>query len=130
MKKVTAAIIYNDQLVLIARRKKGEFLSGFWEFPGGKMRDNETPQSCLERELKEELGISAKAHKIIAVSEHQYAHGCFQIIALQTDILGGNIKLTVHDKTEWVSIKQLEEYKLAPADVIIAKKLIEVQNEL
>ena len=130
MKKVTAAIIFKDQRVLLTRRNKGEVLAGFWEFPGGKIDDDETPQSCLERELKEELGINTKAGKMLAVSEYRYEHGAFQIIAIQTEILNGDIRLTVHDRAEWVLIENLEEYKLAPADVTIAKRLLEVRNEL
>jgi len=57
MKEVVAAIIANDGRVLIARRDANQNLAGKWEFPGGKLEPGETPKQCLEREIKEELGI-------------------------------------------------------------------------
>jgi mutator protein MutT len=59
-KVVTAAIIRRNGSVLLARRSSGEKLAGFWEFPGGKVEDGETPEECLARELDEELGIQAR----------------------------------------------------------------------
>ena len=128
MKQVTAAIIVRDDKVLLTRRTKGEDLSGFWEFPGGKVLDGESPQECLEREVLEELGFVARAGRVLATSEYQYEHGSFQIIALETKILSGDISLTVHDRAEWVPLAQLMTYRLAPADVPIAQKLVEVQH--
>ena len=49
MKLVTAAIIRDDENILVVRRGPGEKLAGFWEFPGGKVEHLETLQECLER---------------------------------------------------------------------------------
>lgn len=57
MKIVTAAIIFKNNRVLLTRRKSSQKLEGYWEFPGGKIEGNETPQECMERELFEELGV-------------------------------------------------------------------------
>ena len=54
---VTAAIIDKDEKVFAARRKAGTHLAGYWEFPGGKLEDGETPEQCLERELQELVAI-------------------------------------------------------------------------
>jgi 8-oxo-dGTP diphosphatase len=56
MKIVTAAIIHNEGKYFIARRGPLEKPSGFWEFPGGKVKDEESFCDCLRRELGEELG--------------------------------------------------------------------------
>jgi len=53
--KVTAAIFVNDGMLLIAKRKSTARLPNLWEFPGGKIELNETPEACLKRELKEEI---------------------------------------------------------------------------
>jgi 8-oxo-dGTP diphosphatase len=130
MNDVTAAVIFDGERVLITRRSAGEKLAGLWEFPGGKVRDGETPQECLERELLEELGLTVRAGEIVAESEYRYEHGAFRILAMPTRILRGKIRLTVHDRFEWVPLADLLRYRLAPADIPIAEKLPEVLRDL
>jgi len=125
MKTVTAAIIFKSETVLLARRKPGENLEGYWEFPGGKIECKETPQECLERELLEEFGIESKAGKIIAESIYNYDSGSIKLLGMLTKIDSQEIGLAVHDKIEWVPINNLLQYKLAPADVSIAKQIME-----
>jgi len=55
--RVTAGIIINNDKVLITRRAPNENFAGGWEFPGGKIEADETPEECLARELKEELNF-------------------------------------------------------------------------
>jgi 8-oxo-dGTP diphosphatase len=57
---VAAALIDPDGRVLIAERPPGKAMAGLWEFPGGKIEPNETPETALIRELHEELGITVK----------------------------------------------------------------------
>ena len=125
MKKVTAAIIIKRNNVLLSRRRKGQVLEGYWEFPGGKIEENETPQECLERELYEELGVRATAGKVIAESIYEYGHGIIKLLGIETKVMKENFTLSVHDKVEWVHITNLLNYKLAPADIDIAKVIME-----
>jgi 8-oxo-dGTP diphosphatase len=57
MKTVTAAIVEKDGKILVARRKADDRQAGKWEFPGGTLESDETPQECLQREMQEEFGI-------------------------------------------------------------------------
>ncbi len=125
MKIVTAAIIKSDNKILLTRRKKGEKLEGAWEFPGGKVEMNETLQQGLEREILEELKLIVEAGNIFTTSLYTYSHGSIKLIAIDATILSGKIELTVHDKADWVPVKNLLDYNLAPADIPIAKELIE-----
>jgi mutator protein MutT len=50
--RVTAALILQEGKALLCRRAAGQKLSGYWEFPGGKVEDGESDTDCLERELK------------------------------------------------------------------------------
>ena len=122
--KVAAAIIQSGATILLTRRKQGEKLAGYWEFPGGKIEKDETIQECLEREIQEELNICINAGKTITSSIHTYRHGIIELIALEAEVISGDLQLTVHDKADWVPIPDLLEYKLAPADIPIAKELI------
>ncbi|MFZ5569387.1 MAG: (deoxy)nucleoside triphosphate pyrophosphohydrolase [Thermodesulfobacteriota bacterium] len=130
VKTVTAAIILKRNTVLITRRGPGEKLAGFWEFPGGKIEEGETPQECLERELLEELGVSSTATEIIAESEYLYAHGAIRLLAILTTLRETRFTLKVHDQYSWAPLGTLLQYKLAPADIPIATMLVEKKNEL
>lgn len=129
MNRVAAAVIIKDGNVLIARRKDGEPHAGYWEFPGGKVEEAESPQECLERELIEELGLLVRAGKIIAESEDHSEHGTFTILAIEAELLSGEVTLTVHDRMEWVNIKDLPGYRLAPADKALAEKIRDFSEE-
>lgn len=56
--EVVAAVFVCDGNVLACRRAPGKAAAGKWEFPGGKIDDDETPKAALVREIQEELGIS------------------------------------------------------------------------
>jgi 8-oxo-dGTP diphosphatase len=130
MKTITAAIIYKNKHVLLTRRKEGQKLEGYWEFPGGKIEKGEIPQTCLERELLEELGVEATAGEIIDESIYEYDHGLIKLLGIETTIKEHNFCLSVHDKIEWVLIQNLISYKLAPADIPIAKTVMELSNNV
>ena len=127
MKDVTAAIIIKDGKVFIARRAPGENYAGGWEFPGGKVEPLETPEECLRRELCEELGIEAKVSDFITDSIYEYPRGTIRLLAYRAEIMGGDIRLKVHDAYRWVEVQDLLKYELLPADIAIAEKLTEMQ---
>jgi 8-oxo-dGTP diphosphatase len=125
MKVVTAAIVFENGRFLVARRGPQEKLAGFWEFPGGKVEPDETLQECLKREIAEELGVEAVVGEVLAESRFEYAHGEILLVALQTVLMSNELKLSVHDKVEWYEASQMLELQLAPADIPIAKYLME-----
>ena len=129
MKIVSAAIIFRNNCVLLTRRAKGQKQEGFWEFPGGKIEENETPQSCLERELSEELGVATRAGEILAESIYEYDHGTIKLLGIETELLEENISLSVHDRAEWVLIEEVTCYNLSPADIPIAKTIMELVKQ-
>ena len=64
MLKVVAALIKKDNKILIAKRSTGnKDVIGKWEFPGGKVEENETEEQAIEREIKEEFDILVNAYK-------------------------------------------------------------------
>jgi len=121
---VTAAIIRKEDTVLLTRRNQGQRLAGYWEFPGGKLEEGETLQSCLEREIREELGWVIQVGEVVATNIHTYDRGDIFLVAMEATILSGTPTLTVHDDMAWVPVPNLLEYQLAPADIPIAKALL------
>ncbi len=125
MKTVTAAIVFDKNgNVLITRRKKGEKNEGFWEFPGGKLKENETLEKCLQRELLEELGVDSKTGDKAAESIYKYDHGKIKLVAFISELDSTEFNLTAHDKYDWVNPKLLLNFNLTPADIPIAEKII------
>lgn len=115
---VAAAILENQNgEILIARRKPGKKLPGFWEFPGGKIESGETPQQCLIRELHEEMNLVIEVSDYIGESIYHYEQGPIRLIAYKGKITSGEIRLADHDQYEWLNIQGLKNANLAPADI-------------
>ncbi|PYM03626.1 MAG: hypothetical protein DMD82_16465 [Candidatus Rokuibacteriota bacterium] len=73
--RVAAAVVRRAGRLLLTQRPPGGPLGLQWELPGGKIEEGESPEHALERELREELGVRARALEIVEVVSHDYAHG-------------------------------------------------------
>lgn len=124
MIRVTAGVVQRGNTILIARKKQGKHLEGLWEFPGGKIRQGESPQACLERELMEELGIKVRVTAHFMDSAYEYPEKHIQLEVYKALYLEGEINLTDHDRVEWVPVGELGRYVFAPADQPVVKKLL------
>lgn len=116
--------------VLLARRKLGKHLEGFWEFPGGKIEINETPEECFKRELSEELFILAEINDFFVENIHEYPDKKIKLLAYKVNIIRGDFKLSDHDKIVWVRPEKILTYQLAPADIPIAEAYINYNKEI
>jgi 8-oxo-dGTP diphosphatase len=123
MQNVTAAIITHDRKVLIAKRKANDQQAGKWEFPGGKIRKDETPQQCLAREMREEFGIEVMVGDFFAESIYHYEDQSIRLMAFHAVWTKGNISLNAHAEFRWVSVDQINKFDFAPADVPLVEKL-------
>jgi 8-oxo-dGTP diphosphatase len=120
---VTAAILIANDRVLIARRRPGVSQGGMWEFPGGKIRPGETPEQCLKREIKEELGIDIDVGDLFGESVYAYADQTIRLLAYRARIQAGEPSLNDHGEIAWAAIHELIRYPFAPADMPFAKML-------
>lgn len=126
MIRVAAAIIENEQgLLLIARRKPEKSQGGLWEFPGGKLEEGESPEACLRRELMEEMGIEIAVQKRFGVNEHSYGAIRIELAAYEAKLVAGEIKLIDHDEYRWVRKERLADYSFAPADIKFVAMLMQ-----
>ena len=121
--KVTAAILVNEGKIIIAKRKSTGKLPNKWEFPGGKIEINETPEQCLKREMKEEFDIDVSIGEYLGSSIFHYDHMSIELLAYRTYWEGGKIDLKDHDDFKWISLEQLAEFDFAPADLVFVEKL-------
>lgn len=122
--KVVCGIVFNDNKVFICRRKEGKSLSGFWEFPGGKIELGETNEESLKRELKEELCMEIDILNYVGSFVHEYENFTIELIGYKCILIAYNGKLTDHDLYEWVEPDKIQSFNLAPADIHIAKAIL------
>ncbi|MBN2981729.1 MULTISPECIES: (deoxy)nucleoside triphosphate pyrophosphohydrolase [Cohnella] len=124
MVEVAAAVIEDEAgRILIARRKKGKSQEGLWEFPGGKIEPGESVQTCLRRELLEEMNIEIAPGEPFAVNEHDYGPVRIRLTACMARYVRGEIRLADHDECRWVGRGELREFRWAPADVPFVERL-------
>lgn len=72
MIEVLAGTIEKEGKILIARRKGKKHLSGFWEFPGGKLEKGENDLACRSREIKKDMGVRIKIIKHFMNNTHVF----------------------------------------------------------
>jgi len=129
MRRVSAGIIIEGDEILLARRARLQKQAGYWEFPGGKQEPNETIQACLERELREELGVASCAGAVFDVSVYKYEGGVIKLIGVLATLADKKFELSVHDQVKWIPISKLLDFRLAPADIPIAAKIKRIYGE-
>ncbi len=120
---VAVAVIQRKGKILIARRRKEDPLKGKWEFPGGKMKKGETPEECLIREIREELGIEINICGIVTSVSHKYDHIHVHITFYLAEILSGELIPRFHDEIRWVHPDRLEQFDFPEANRGVIKKL-------
>lgn len=122
--EVVAAVIVKDNTILATQRGYGEF-KGKWEFPGGKIQDNESKEEALIREIKEELNASINVDKYLTTVEYDYPE--FHLImhtyicSLNNDVefVYHNSNELEHDNMVWLEEKDLDKLDWLPADIEI-----------
>jgi 8-oxo-dGTP diphosphatase len=124
--RVTAAILIHDNRILIAQRGDKDTLAGKWEFPGGKIEDNETPQQCLIREMNEEFGINVAIKGFFAENTYKYEKETIQLLAYHAVWKDGNFSLNAHAAIKWALLNELQKFEFAPADKPFVEKLQQI----
>ncbi len=123
MLRVTAGILWRAGEVLLARRTRPSWLAGKWEFPGGKIEPGESPETCLARELAEELGIQVEVGRHLMSTVHAYPQLTLELVVHEVLLVSGEPTPHDHDRLAWVRPEQLQRYDLASADLPVAALL-------
>lgn len=77
--RIAIAVVEHNGSYLIRQRPGGAPLAGFWEFPGGKVHADETPEAAALRECREETGLSVRAIELLAEVDYTYDHGSLRL---------------------------------------------------
>lgn len=120
--EVVCAIIVNENNeVFCTRRGPGRALEGFWEFPGGKIENNESHEETIIREIKEELNSTIKPIRYIGKVDHEYTNldSPFSITmyGYLCKLIEGELTLSEHTAKQWVKQDKLKDIEFAEADI-------------
>jgi len=130
-KTLASAVILIDEEtkeILISERREDQIYAGYWEFPGGKIEGNETPEQCAIREAKEEVGVELKdLTKFSFISEIRTNSNDEKyniIVFIYTSIISkDDVFAAEGQKIEWVSYDDISNYKLLEANIPLLPSL-------
>lgn len=115
---VACALVDADHRVLICRRPEGKQFPGLWEFPGGKVEADETPEAALIRELREELGIETREACLAPLTFASHSYGSVHLVMplYVCRKWQGIPQALEHTAIKWVRPRDLRDYPMPPAD--------------
>ena len=115
----------NRKEIFATQRGYGDYKDG-WEFPGGKLEPGETPQQCIEREIREELATEVRAERILGVVEYDYPTFHLTMHCILCTIVSGELKLLEHEAARWLTKDTLRSVDWLPADLLILDRIEEI----
>ena len=113
---VVAAIIKKGDRYLLAKRSKEKYMGLKWEFPGGKVEQNETFKDALSREILEELNVNIEIHNKVAEERYQDEEINIVLHYYLCTLIDTNIILSEHEAIEWVKKQDFLKYEFVPGD--------------
>ena len=119
---VACAIIERDGMVLAAQRSAFMSLPLKWEFPGGKLEDGESPEACLQRELREEMGVGVVIGHALPPHTHSYSDFTVTLYPFCCRLGPGEITLHEHAAICWLPPERLHEPDWAEADLPVIRE--------
>lgn len=126
MVKVVAAVIEKDGAFLLCKRGPGGNCPFLWEFPGGKIEENETPFDAIIREIQEELSVKIEPTEIFDEYSFAYPDRDIYFYFIKAKITEGEINPTFHVDTKWIKPHDNAVFELCPADIPIINKLTNI----
>jgi A/G-specific adenine glycosylase len=113
---VAVGVIRKAGKVLIAKRKPSGLLGGLWEFPGGKVQPDESPEETCKREIKEELNLLVDVTNHVTRIRHAYSHFKISMDVFDCRYKAGRVKLNGPEKFKWIALEDIEDYAFPGAN--------------
>ena len=120
--RVAAAVILRDGAVFASQRGYGPW-KDWWEFPGGKIEEGETPQAALVREIREELDTEIAVGDLLAKVEYDYPEFHLSMACYLCSVVSGSLVLREHESARWLSREELDDVRWLPADLSVIAQL-------
>ena len=120
--QVVAAIIRDQDRIFVTQRGYGPYKDG-WEFPGGKIEPDETPEQALAREIREELDTEIIVGDKLTDVEYDYPEFHLSMGCYWCTVLSGHLTLKEHESAKWLRFDELDTVNWLPADRIVVRLL-------
>nr|WP_315133677.1 (deoxy)nucleoside triphosphate pyrophosphohydrolase [uncultured Flavobacterium sp.] len=124
---VTCAIVIIDNRFLVTQRSEKMKLPLKWEFPGGKLEQNESEIDCVKREIKEEINIVIKIVKKLSSSVYDYGTFKINLIPFLAEYVSGEISLAEHKEYKLLEKAELLSLDWAEADLPIVEEFLKLE---
>ena len=123
LKVAVGVILDNENKVLVALRSSTQEHGDLWEFPGGKVEENESFYQALCRELKEEIGVDVERAEPLINLNHQYPNYSVELDTWIVQQFQGTPHGAEGQALKWVSLEELKQLKLPGANWEIVEAL-------
>ena len=126
--KVVAAVIRKGGQVFATQRGYGDY-KDWWEFPGGKIEEGETPENALIREIKEELDSDITVGTFLTTVEHDYPSFHLSMDCYWCNVKSGKLTLLEHEAARWLGAGELWQVRWLPSDIKVIEELEKYLNK-
>jgi A/G-specific adenine glycosylase len=114
--RIAAGVIRKKGKILITRREENGLLGGLWEFPGGKLREGESPEQACLREIREEVNLAVNIVSHLALVRHAYTHFKIVVDVFLCEYQSGKVCLNGAVDYRWITVNEIESYPFPAAN--------------
>jgi len=120
--EVVAAIIRKGDRIFATQRGYGEW-KDWWEFPGGKMEEGESPEEALVREIREELSTEISVEELLCTVEYDYPKFHLTMHCYWCSLVTEALHLNEHEAARWLTSEELDSVDWLPADLLVVEAI-------
>ena len=120
--EVVAAIIRKGDKIFATQRGYGEW-KDWWEFPGGKMEEGESPEEALVREIREELSTEISVEELLCTVEYDYPKFHLTMHCYWCSLVTEALHLNEHEAARWLANEELDSVDWLPADLLVVEAI-------
>lgn len=126
--QIAIAVVQHEQKYLVGQRPPGVPLAGYWEFPGGKLKDGETAAEVAIRECSEETGLDVEVVHQLSTVNHQYDHGALVLQFFLCRVCDAGTP-SPRAPFCWVSGSKLAQLEFPPANRTVIENLLRTATD-
>ena len=128
--RIAVGVVFKNDRVLITRRKPSGLLGGLWEFPGGKIQKDESPEAACIREIKEEVNLTIRVDSHLNRIKHAYTHFKIVMDVFCCSHVSGRVALSGPVDHRWIKLQKLDSFPFPKANHKFFPELKRYQSEV